>query len=337
MGAGGGARWAFRVASRPEDGGGHVARCLTLADALAALGHKVTFVLDDTGMHWEAEIAGRGHGCGPVSATRSEVADGTLLDGYRFGEAEVRSWRARSSVIVAMIDHQEVPRWADLVAAPGMPADRTAAGPAGVPACVLAGLDYALIDPRFIGTTRRSLQGNVKNVLVSFGQRDSKNATGLVLDALDRSAELRDAGAAITVALGGLAVHRAAVEARVRGQSKVSFQADADMVECYARADLVIGGGGLGLLERMAAGLPSVSIVLADNQQPQIEACAAAGGTLNMGPISDVDVRALAGSVDALARSPARRAEMSAAARRAVDGEGARRVAKAMVERLDVH
>ena len=333
MDAGSGTRWAFRVASRPEDGGGHVARCLTLADALAALGHHVTFVLDDAGMHWKAHIAGRGHGCGSVSATLREAADGSLLDGYNFADTEIYAWRECSGVMVAMIDHQDVPRWADLVVAPGLPAGRSPVSAARI----LAGLDYALIDPRLIGAEPRTIPENVKNVLVSFGQRDSKNATGLVLDALEHAAGLRPAGAAITIALGGLAVHRAAVESRARGQAGVSFQADADMIKCYAQADLVIGGGGLGLLERMAAGLPSISIVLADNQQRQIEVCAAAGGTLNMGPIGDVDVKTLADAVDTLARSAARRAAMSAAARRAVDGAGARRVAKAMVEYLHVH
>ncbi len=304
-----------------------------LADALAALGHRVTFVLDESGMRWKADIAGRGHDCVPASAAMPDNNAGSLLDGYHFGEAEIASWRERSRVLAAVIDHQDIPRWAEVVVAPGLPAGEGGSGPA----IVMAGLEYALVDPRFVRTEPRSISNKVMNVLVSFGQRDSKNATCLALDALEQLAEMQDRGATIVAALSSSAVHFATVEQRVRALPNVVCAADADMAKCYAQADLVIGGGGVGLLERMAAGLPSVSVVLAGNQKPQIALCAEAGGTLDAGSIDGLHAAGLADAIGSLVRSPERRAAMSAAARRAVDGAGARRVARTMSERAGVH
>ena len=102
-------------------------------------------------------------------------------------------------------------------------------------------------------------------------------------------------------------------------------------------ADLAIGGGGLGLLERMAMGVPSVSITLAENQRQQIALCAARGGTLDMGQVKDVQASDLAATISSLLLSREQRAVISNRAREAVDGLGAARCARAMWEGVRVH
>ena len=323
--------WAFRVASRPEVGGGHVARCLTLARSLGHLDQRVIFVLDDDGWAWEPMIAEAGHACVSASdACPTDVA-ACLFDGYEFDERTVLPWRERARVIAALVDDMPIPAWADIAIAPSVkPADICDSEVE-----VLAGLDYAIVDPGFAAGRQRVVRDNAENVLVSFGQRDSKNATDLALDALEPLG--RDNGMAVTVALGQHALHLSAVADRVAAMPSAALEVDADMKGFYSRADLVVGGGGIGLLERMAQGLPSVSVTLADNQRRQIELCAHSGGTVDAGQLEDLNATRLLEIISPLLHSGNRRAAMSAAARQAVDGAGAGRCARRMSEKLRLH
>jgi spore coat polysaccharide biosynthesis predicted glycosyltransferase SpsG len=89
-----------------------------------------------------------------------------------------------------------------------------------------------------------------------------------------------------------------------------------------ADADLVVTAGGVTLLEALVLARPTVAVVLAENQRVPAEGAAAAGAVL----LSDVaDAPAVAA---ALAHSAHQRQDLSDAARRLVDGRGARRVAE---------
>lgn len=317
-------------------GGGHVSRCLVLARALADRGDKIVFVLDDDGLAWKDRVSKQGHDCVTASAWSGESITGCLLDGYDFGRNTIRFWRAAAAMTVSIVDQVPCPDWADLIIAPSLAPDSM--GKPGVPAGrVLAGLDYALVDPRFRAASSRHVPELVTNIVVSFGLRDSLNATGLVLDALTLLPEVRDGMASVTVALGASAPHLSIVRERVRDLKRGACVIDADMATCYAAADLAIGGGGLGLLERMAMGVPSISTTLAENQRQQIALCAARGGTFDVGHVKDVQAPDLAATISSLLRSREQRAVVSKRAQEAVDGLGAVRCARAMWESVRVH
>jgi UDP-2,4-diacetamido-2,4,6-trideoxy-beta-L-altropyranose hydrolase len=237
---------------------------------------------------------------------------------------------------VSIVDQPPQPDWADLIIAPGLAPNSM--GKAGVlSGRVLAGLDYALVGPRFRLASSRQVPELATNIVVSFGLRDSLNATGLVLDALALLPQVRDGIASVTVALGASAPHISNVREQVRGLKRGACVIDADMATCYAAADLAIGGGGLGLLERMAMGVPSVSITLAENQRQQIALCAARGGTLDAGHVKDLQASDLAATISSLLRSREQRTVVSKRAQEAVDGLGAARCARAMWEGVRVH
>jgi len=318
--------WAFRVASSPRAGGGHVARCLALAGALRSLADGVLFVVDDDGAEWERHILQQGHGCITASSPVPDNVEACLIDGYEFDASTIRSWRARARVMTVIIDHQPSPEWADLIIAPAI-SEAKIRNPGGA---VLTGLDYALIDPRFVISGTREIQNNVQRIFISFGKRDQRNATGLALDALQMLPEVKSGAISIMVALGGSAPHVAAIKDRVAQINGATCEIDTNMADCYASADFVIGGGGVGLFERMAQGLPSVSVGLAENQRPQISLCSSTGGTLDAGDIGSLDSAGLAATILPLLRSHERRMTMSENARRAIDGFGAQRCVRAM-------
>lgn len=93
------------------------------------------------------------------------------------------------------------------------------------------------------------------------------------------------------------------------------------LARVLAEADLGVGAAGQTMLEAMACGLPFLAAPLADNQIAQLTALEALGAVRTLGADPAQFIAALAG--DHAARSG-----LSEAARRAVDGQGARRVAE---------
>jgi RimJ/RimL family protein N-acetyltransferase len=92
------------------------------------------------------------------------------------------------------------------------------------------------------------------------------------------------------------------------------------------RADLAIGAGGVGALERCALGVPSAILTVAPNQMANATALGAAGAALYLGDIGARPAAEIAKALQALVADPARRRAMSAAAAQLVDGYGAARV-----------
>jgi len=307
-----------------------------LARALADCGDEVVFVLDDDGLAWNERVSKQGHDCVTASAWSGEPITGCLLDGYEFGRNAIQFWRAAAAMTVSIVDQPPKPDWADLIIAPGLaPNAMVKAG--ALSGRVLAGLGYALVDQRFRMTSPRHVPELATNIVVSFGLQDSLNATGLVLNALALLPQVRDGIVSVTVALAASAPHLSNVREQVRGLKHGVCVIDADMATCYAAADVAIGGGGLGLLERMAMGVPSVSITLAENQRQQIALCVARGGTLHGGHVKDIQASDLAATISSLLRSREQRAVLSKRAQEAVDGLGAVRCARAMWEGVRVH
>jgi RimJ/RimL family protein N-acetyltransferase len=91
-----------------------------------------------------------------------------------------------------------------------------------------------------------------------------------------------------------------------------------------ATADMALTGAGVTASELCAFGVPAVLLVLAENQEPVVDAIEAAGAAVR----AHVDDPAgMARTVSALVEDQERRATMAAAGRRLVDGRGALRVA----------
>jgi UDP-2,4-diacetamido-2,4,6-trideoxy-beta-L-altropyranose hydrolase len=309
---------------------------LVLARALADCGDEIVFVLDDDGLVWKERVSKQGHDCVAASAWPGEPITGCLLDGYEFDSNIIQLWRAAAAMTVSIVDRLPYPDWADLIIAPGLAPD-LARKPGAFAGRVFAGLEYALVDPRFRVVPPRQVPELAKNIVVSFGLRDSLNATGLVLDVLALVPEVREGTAAVIVALAASAPHLTSIREQVNRLKCGTCLIDADMAACYATADLASGGGGLSLLERMAMGVPSISITLAENQRQQIALCAKRGGTLDAGYVKDVQVPELAATISSLMRSREQRAVVSRRAQEAVDGLGAARCARAMWDGVRVH
>jgi UDP-2,4-diacetamido-2,4,6-trideoxy-beta-L-altropyranose hydrolase len=318
-------------------GGGHIRRCLSLADALAASGWDVVFATLPETVETMPGLARAGYRCfallpqqDEAAQLRAHLAEGcTLLvvDHHNRGAEFERGCRGWASHILA-IDDLRRSHDCDVLLdqTPGrLPGDYVGLVPAGCR--VLAGAGYALLDRRFRASRRQRGEepGAIRRVLVSFGWSDPVGATALALEALIRAG----LGVEVDVVLG--ANSRSLDRARhLIGTLQPAAQlltAVDDMAALVARADLAVGAGGISALERCCVGLPSIIVPIADNQRDNAASLSQLGAGQVLRPAMSLGVDELAEAIRDLAGDRARRQAMSAAGRDLCDGWGAERVA----------
>lgn len=299
-------------------GGGHVMRCLTLARALQARGAAVAFLrtpeTQDILARFAPDVA---------LAGEDEAADLVVVDSYRMDPAREAAWRGRARRL-AVIDDLARPHEADLVLDPSFgrsEGDYRAA-------IVLAGPAYALVRPAFAAAREAALvrRGEpATRCLVSLGLTDVGEITGRVAAALVGS------GLALDVVVGAGAPSLPALET-LTAEEAVTLHVDtADMAGLIARADLCVGAGGSSVWERACLGLPTVTLILADNQRDMAMKLDAAGATLALDARWPGLERRLADAVERLAGDERLRARLSATSAALCDGKGAERAADALL------
>lgn len=354
-------RVAFRADASLAIGSGHVMRCLTVADALAARGHDCLFLCREAeGARLEA-VRARGHGLEVLPA----VPEGP--GAYRAGEPAPAHahwlpvpWEAdalatrgvleRSGVDLLVLDHYALDaRWERAACPEGVrrmaiddladrphevdllldqnlgrsDADYAGLVPEGCRLCV--GPSFAMVAPRFAelrpaSLARRAADPTLRRVLISMGGVDADNATGACLQALEASS-LPDE-VLVTVVMGGRAPHLEEVRAQaadLRLSAEVVVDVS-DMAERMAAADLALGGAGGTAWERCVVGLPTIAVVLAENQRAGALALGDAGAALVLDGVEGIPEE-LPGRVEALLE-PEHLGRMAHAAAAVADGAG---------------
>lgn len=317
--------WVVRVASHPRHGGGHLARSSVLARALMDAGATVLVVLDEGAESAARKLEERGLSIGFRDDPGPPPRFGCVLDGYDILRDETGDWRARSPFLAVMDDFLAPPEGADVVinGAIHLAGSRVNGTPA------LLGPDYAIVDPRYAKLPDRDRTAKVSDVLVTFGRLDPDNVTGLVLEAIEAlAADLR-----VTVVAASAWRHLPDIRRRIAAfgeQGRLVLDAS-DMVPFLAAADLVVGAGGVSLMERMAAGVPSVTVSIIDNQDVFVEGAARLDATISGGRSADLTVPRMRQALSMALNDPGVRERVAMNGRRIVDGAGASRIAACLL------
>lgn len=196
---------------------------------------------------------------------------------------------------------------------------------------VLVGPRYALVRPEFPALRTESLERRqdpqLKRLLITMGGVDKYNATSHVLDALRQLPLPVDFR--IVVVMGLYApwleeVRMRAEQMPCRTEVRVNVS---EMAALMAESDLAIGAAGSTAWERCCLGLPSILLVLAENQQVIAQGLEKAGAAkiIKQGQcISEYLVKLAAPLIE----SPVLLGNMIQAAGHLVNGEGVDIVAK---------
>jgi UDP-2,4-diacetamido-2,4,6-trideoxy-beta-L-altropyranose hydrolase len=326
-------------------GAGHVVRCLALADHLAAGGWTCTFATSDGLAEVYSGLADGGHrvltlpreallSADALRACEPAGVDLLVLDHYAIGteyQTACRSWARRIAVIDDLADRGHD---CDLLIdqAPGRKADDYR-GLVPRHCELLLGPRFALLRPEFRRHRAASLRarsaGTVRRLLISFGAADTKALTGRALEAVTALA----ADYVVDVVAGTSAVaERARRDLKRLGLKGRVHHGTGEMAALLRDADIAIGAGGVSSLERCVLGLPTVTIISADNQRPSTLAMAAVGALYLVGEHACATPAAIAAALNDLCDDLDGRQAISKVAAGVCDGSGVGRVVEAITE-----
>lgn len=329
-----GPRILFVVDAGPAVGGGHVMRSLTLSQALTAQGAACVFVgppaltgvLDafapDTPRIAAEDLA---------AAAVREAFDAIVFDHYGLSEPDHRAM-AQGRPVLVIDDLADRPLGADLVLDSG-PARRPADYMDLTPdtARLLLGPTYAPVRPEFAALREPALAWRgepVQRVLVSLGLTDVGGVTARVVDLLRQ--RVQDVG--LDVVLGGQAPSLPGLAKIARRDPRVLLHVDTPhMARLTAEADLGVGAAGSTTWERCVLGLPSLMVVLADNQRGAARAIAELEAALVVDLAAPDFEVAFDRGLMRLLRDAELRRRLAAASAEVCDGLGAGRVAEALL------
>ena len=329
----------FLADAGPTVGGGHVMRSLTLAQALAAEGATCVFLATPAAQAvleaFGGEIA-RIDIDPPSLAVLVEVAadhaqafDAVVLDHYGLSAPEHRAIAGGRPTLV-IDDLANRPLAADLVLDSG-PARRATDYDGLIPphAELLLGPNHAPVRPAFgalrkAALARRATAPKVGRILVSLGLTDVGAITGRVVDLM-----LPLTGQSILdVVLGSGAPSLPALRALAAREPHLVLHVDSqEMPRLTLDADLAVGAGGSTSWERCVLALPTLLLMLADNQREASQALAGADAVLALDVAAPDFETAFAADLARLLEEPLLRDRLSTASAAVCDGRGAARVA----------
>ncbi|HEY8572194.1 UDP-2,4-diacetamido-2,4,6-trideoxy-beta-L-altropyranose hydrolase [Phenylobacterium sp.] len=329
-----GPRILFVADAGPKVGGGHVMRSLTLARALEAKGASFAF-LAPPAVSALLEAFAPDVARLPAAATDPQALgasmipqlfDAFVFDHYRLTYADQRGVAgARPTLVID--DLADRPLSADLILDSGIARRATDYEGLHDGARLLLGPAYAPVRPEFAGLRERALARRglpVQRVLVSMGLTDVGGVTSRVVERL----RPKVGDFAFDIVLGAEAPSLSGLTRVARRDPRLQIHVDSqEMARLTLAADIGVGAAGSSLWERCVLGLPSVVVVLAENQRPAAQALAEQGAVLAVDAEADNFDAQMDRALMRLLTDADLRRSLAAASAQVCDGRGAERVA----------
>jgi len=168
---------------------------------------------------------------------------------------------------------------------------------------LLLGPNYVLLRDEFVVKANfvRPRSGQINRILVFFGGTDPTNETIKTLKALSKI----NKNIKIDIIIGATNNNRYAIKTLCDKYNNFQLYSQVDNIsEFMGNADLAIGAGGATTWERCFMGLPSLTIVIADNQKEVTDSVAILGATINLGDSAAVDETTIYNHVKKLLKNP---------------------------------
>ncbi|KGE18057.1 UDP-2,4-diacetamido-2,4,6-trideoxy-beta-L-altropyranose hydrolase [Paenibacillus wynnii] len=320
----------FRVDSSYEMGTGHVMRCVTLANELKKEKAKISFIcrdlpgnlsnyIRDKGYHvfllpfqsertyaswlqvdWETDAMETAQiliECSPV--------DCLIIDHYGIDYRWEKLIEANVAKIVVIDDLADRPHQCSIVIDQNSSYAEDRYHDLVPKSCVkLIGTSYAILRPEFRSVKKQLAErdGRINRILVFFGGTDPTHETLKVLQTLSNS---RFSYLHIDVVVGEMNTNKDVIEQMCNTMPNAFFHCQIDyMAELMWKADFSIGAGGSSTWERCYLGLPSLSIVTADNQREITKRVHDKGATRCLGVSAGVTTKRMEDEINTMLANP---------------------------------
>jgi UDP-2,4-diacetamido-2,4,6-trideoxy-beta-L-altropyranose hydrolase len=338
----------FRTDASINIGTGHVMRCLTLADELRLKCTDINFICREEPGNMISYINNRGYKVhllpGEIDIEKGRKltkeilskyetkSDWLIIDHYDIDISYESSLRDHVKKIMVIDDLANRRHDCDLLLDQNYIENEDRYNVLVPENCIqLLGPEYAILRPQFQKAREnlRKRDGGVNRILVFMGGSDPQNVTSKVLRAIHM---LERSDIAVDVVVGNLSPYHDEIKTLTSNIPNTICHHNVDnMAELMLSADLCIGAGGTTTWERCCEGLPTITLVLAENQKDISGSLAKEGALINLGWYHGVTENNIKEIIEGLIDNPQKMASMSDNGRRLVDGEGANRVCDAMI------
>lgn len=305
-------------------------RCLTLADALrqhgalceficrAHLGNLIDFIRQrgfnvhelPPGDDWVIDVEQTKVGIG------SERLDWLVVDHYALDERWEKALRPLCQRLMVIDDLADRPHDCDLLLDQNYYCDQDVRYEKLLPkfCTTLLGPSYVLLRPEFYAVKQKLKvrDGVVKRILIFFGGSDPERQTEMVLIALER---LGRKDILVDVIVGPANEHTDSIRALCNRLPFANYlYSVSNMAELIEKADLGVGAGGSAMWERCYLGLPTITVVFAENQVHTTKDVAQLGAIEYLGWTDSLNVDDYVCAISDLISNPLRVKQITCAA-----------------------
>lgn len=333
----------FRTDANPQNGTGHLMRCLALAQAWKKQSGKVIFISACSNEGFEERIIHEGFQFVSIEKPHPEPTDlettllsincsypnntWVVLDGYHFNTNYQQSIKNEGRQLLVIDDIAHLDHYiADIILNQNINAKELAYS-CGSETKLLLGTNYLLLRKEFSAykNGNTELPEVAKKVLVTMGGGDPDNETLKVMKALNNVSKNN---LEIKVVVGGCNPYIDSLKNTVEDiRHKVEFlQNVTNMSELMAWADIAVSAAGSTCWELAFMGVPAVLTITSHNQKGVAFGLERIGAVVNLGWKDNVSISKIAASVDCLINDYHTRDKMSRIGKTVIDGQGTNRV-----------
>jgi UDP-2,4-diacetamido-2,4,6-trideoxy-beta-L-altropyranose hydrolase len=336
----------IRADASTHIGSGHLMRCLALAQAwqetkgqaillMATEAPAVEERLQSEGIvvkHLQV-IPGSAEDAKETASAASQLAASwVIVDGYNFDAKYQRLLKEAGFQLLFIDDCGYAEHYyADIVLNQNINASENLYPSREPYTQLLLGTRYTLLRREFLQWQgwHRQIPSIARNILITLGGSDPDNVTLKVIQALQ---QVKGDRLEARVVVGGSNPHYEQLQATVQmSPFPISLKWNVtNMPELMAWADVAIAAGGSTNWELAFMGLPTMTIVLAENQRGIAETLDRKKIAVNLGWHESLTIDTIQQAIRDLLPGTRNRIQMSEIARKVVDGEGMVRVLSAI-------
>lgn len=189
---------------------------------------------------------------------------------------------------------------------------------------LLLGTDYVLLRDEFKNNINEPIKEKVSDIMVTVGGADPYKLTDKILNYVS------ELNYKFHVVIGPSFIDTSFKKKNNR--NNIKFYYNANMYEIMKKCDMAISACGSTLYELAACGVPTLGIIIADNQQGIGNKLDKLNAIKCLGWYDKISKDDLISNIDKLANDYMLRKSFSESAAKLIDGNGAKRIARVLCE-----
>ncbi len=195
----------------------------------------------------------------------------------------------------------------------------------------LLGLEYLPLRKEFWEVPEKKIKDKVESIMITFGGDDLRNLTPKVLNFLTKN--YPNLNKYVVIGKGFKNIQE--IENVADGKTNLIFNADAKkMKEIMLKSDIAISAGGQTLYELIRVGVPTISIIVVDNQINNVRKLEKIGSIENAGLWNEKNLfNKLRDYIEKLIHNVDARKKLVEVGKRYIDGRGVFRLVRVLLHK----